>query len=112
MRVGINTGFVVAGAIGCDLKLEYTSIGETTNLAQRMETACKIGHVLISENTYRVIEGKDFGAIDISPTSHEEKVKGYSKPVKSYDILVHNQIISKNSSTDDLRHYYRYETLK
>ena len=60
MRVGLNTGDVVAGIIGCDLKLEYTSIGETTNLANRMEAKCEVGHVLMYEDTFEQIKDITF----------------------------------------------------
>jgi class 3 adenylate cyclase len=112
MRVGINSGLVIAGAIGCDLKMEYTSIGETTNLAQRMESICKIGHILVSENTYRLIKGKTFEGIRISETAHKETVKGYSEPVNTYSVLVHNQTITKNNKASTPNSYYIYETIE
>ena len=110
MRIGLNSGVVLAGAIGCDLKLEYTSIGETTNLANRMEAKCKIGHVLMSENTYKLIKDKAFDDVMIDETPERELVKGYLEAVSTYGITVHNLNIKKDMSTRDPKHFYVYET--
>jgi class 3 adenylate cyclase len=54
MRVGLNSGPVVVGAIGNDLRMDYTALGDTTNLAARMESAAKPGSILASSSTYRL----------------------------------------------------------
>jgi len=109
MRVGINSGVVIAGAIGCDLKLEYTSIGETTNLANRMESKCQIGHILISENTYRLIDPADLTGVTISPEAEKEMVKGYADAVGTYRIQVSDVRIHKNPASADPQTFYVYE---
>jgi class 3 adenylate cyclase len=43
MRMGINSGPVIVGSIGDDLRMNYTALGDTTNLASRMESAAKPG---------------------------------------------------------------------
>lgn len=111
MRIGLNSGIVVAGAIGCDLKLEYTSIGETTNLANRMEAKCKTGHVLMSENTYRLIKDKSFAGVFINNIPEKEIVKGYREEVNTYGIYVQDLKITKNMNTEDLTRFYEYETV-
>ena len=111
MRVGLNSGEVLAGAIGCDLKLEYTSIGETTNLANRMEAKCKIGHVLISENTRQLIDGLALDGVVADKVPEKEMVKGYREPVNTYNIYVHNLRISKNTAADRPANFYVYDTL-
>ncbi len=107
MRVGLNSGEVIVGAIGCDTKLEYTSIGETTNLANRMEAICKIGHVMIAEGTYLQIRDIFFPGVHISETPERVQVKGYPRPVETYGIYVDDLVIEKNIEAD--RHaFYTY----
>ena len=43
MRIGLNTGPVIVGRIGDDLRMDYTAVGDTTNLASRMETMARPG---------------------------------------------------------------------
>jgi adenylate cyclase len=83
-RVGINTGHVVFGNIGSDIRYDYTGIGDHMNLASRLEGANKEygTYIMISEFTYdqvreRVI-ARDLDLI---------VVKGKSKPVKVYELL-------------------------
>jgi class 3 adenylate cyclase len=81
IRIGINTGPVVVGAIGSDVKYEYTAMGDAVNLAARMQSAARPMTVLISENTYRYIAPL-FESIDLGPI----EVKGKSEPVRVYEI--------------------------
>lgn len=55
MRIGLNSGAVVVGSIGDDLRMDYTAIGDTTNLAARMENLAKPGTVLVSPYTYKKV---------------------------------------------------------
>jgi class 3 adenylate cyclase/tetratricopeptide (TPR) repeat protein len=54
-RVGLNTGPVVVGTVAEDLRMDFTAIGDTVNLAARMEQTAEPGTVLISERTHRVV---------------------------------------------------------
>ena len=56
IRIGLNTGPVVVGKIGNDLRMDYTAIGDTTNLAARLEALAEPGTIYLSEHTYRNIE--------------------------------------------------------
>jgi hypothetical protein len=56
MRIGINSGPVVVGSIGDDLRMDYTAIGDTTNLAARLENLAKPGTILISTNTHKLVK--------------------------------------------------------
>jgi len=82
MRIGINTGLVIVGSIGDDLTMEYTALGDTVNLASRMESTAQPGAVHIAENTYRLTQGYfDFEDLGTS------QVKGKEEPVRSYRVL-------------------------
>ena len=57
MRIGLNSGTVVVGKIGDNLRMDYTAQGDTVNLAARLEQACQPGLVLVSEATRRLTAG-------------------------------------------------------
>jgi class 3 adenylate cyclase/tetratricopeptide (TPR) repeat protein len=57
LRIGINTGLVVVGRIGDDLRMDYTAQGDTTNLAARLQALAEPGTILLSEQTYRLTHG-------------------------------------------------------
>ena len=81
MRVGLNSGEVVVRAIGNDLHMDYTAVGETTHLAARMEQAARPGTVLIAPATLDLVEG--FVAVkSLGPVP----VKGRSEPVEVYEL--------------------------
>ena len=57
MRIGLNSGPVVVGAIGDDLRMDYTAQGDTANLAARMEALAEPGTIYATENTFKLAEG-------------------------------------------------------
>ena len=57
IRVGVNSGEVVVRAIGRDLQMDYTAVGQTTHLAARMEQMAKPGSALITSATMNLAEG-------------------------------------------------------
>jgi class 3 adenylate cyclase/tetratricopeptide (TPR) repeat protein len=81
MRIGLNTGPVVVGRIGDDLRMDYTAVGDTTNVAARMQQAARPGSVLVSESTLRAIGGF-FETLDLG----EQAVKGHA-PVRAHEVL-------------------------
>lgn len=87
MRIGLNSGPVVVGSIGDDLRMDYTAMGDTTNLAARMETSARPGGVLVSGNIYR--QAKEF--FEFQPLG-EIQVKGKEEPVEAYRLLRPSQV--------------------
>ena len=81
MRIGLNTGPVVVGRIGDDLRMDYTAVGDTTNLAARMQQSARPGSVRVSEPTHKAVAGF-FETLDLE----EIPVKGHA-PVRAFEIL-------------------------
>ncbi len=85
MRIGLNTGKVVVGTIGDDLRMDYTALGDTTNIAFLLQQMAEPGQVVVSESVYRHIKGH----IDCVWLG-EETLKNRKKPVK-YAELQHER---------------------
>jgi class 3 adenylate cyclase/tetratricopeptide (TPR) repeat protein len=81
MRIGINTGLVVVGKIGDDLRMDYTAVGDTTNLAARLQQIAQPGSVVISAATQQHVTGF-FDTRDLG----ELPVKGRA-PVRAFEVL-------------------------
>ncbi len=81
IRVGLNSGEVVVRAIGSDLRMDYTAVGQTTHLAARMEQMAKPGSVLVTGETLKLAEGyvqiRSLGAVT---------VKGLETPTQVYEL--------------------------
>ena len=69
MRVGLNSGEVVVRAIGNDLHMDYSAVGETTHLAARMEQLATPGSTRLTAATLRLVEGlvqvNSFGPVPV-----------------------------------------------
>jgi class 3 adenylate cyclase/tetratricopeptide (TPR) repeat protein len=78
-RIGLNTGPVVVGRVSDDLEMDYTAVGDTVNLAARMEQMAEPGTVNLTENTYREIADY-FDCLDLGRLD----VKGKAEPVHVY----------------------------
>jgi predicted ATPase/class 3 adenylate cyclase len=77
MRIGLSTGAVLLGTVGTTG--EFSVIGDTVNLASRLEEAAPTGGVLISHDTYRQVRGV-FDVLEQEPI----QVKGKARPVQTY----------------------------
>jgi class 3 adenylate cyclase/ribosomal protein L40E len=82
MRQGINTGLVVVGSIGSDLRMDYTAVGDTTNVAARLQQGADPGHIMISEVTHRLIAGY-FHTRSLG----ELLLKGKSESVRAWEVI-------------------------
>ncbi len=90
MRIGLNSGPVIVGAIGDDLRMDYTAVGDTTNLGSRMESLARPGTVLLSKHTRRLV--KDY--FDLRSLGQME-VKGKKEPQEAFELIEASKVITR-----------------
>ncbi len=79
MRIGVHTGPVVVGTLGNDLRVEFKAVGETVNLASRMEGLSEPGATYVTQDTFKLTEGFfRFEGLG------EREVKGKKEPINVY----------------------------
>src|SRR5215813_10740379 len=82
IRVGLNSGEVVVRAIGNDLHMDYSAVGETTHLAARMEQLATPGSIRLTTATLRLVEG----LVQVN-TLGPIPVKGLTEPVEVFELV-------------------------
>lgn len=82
VRVGINSGAVVVGTLGDDLRQDYTAIGDVTHVASRLQSLAAPGSILVGEAIYRAVRGQ-IECRDVGPRN----IKGHSGSVPTYQVL-------------------------
>lgn len=82
VRIGLNSGEVVVGTIGDDLRMDYTAQGQVVGIASRMETMSESDSVTVSEFTARLVGG----LCELQSLGTQE-VKGVSSPVEMFRLI-------------------------
>lgn len=90
MRIGIHTGKAIIGNFGCSKRHDYTALGDTVNLASRLESINKQygTNIIISEETYSQVEKDQFIIRELDFIT----VKGKTKPLKIYELIGFNNL--------------------
>ncbi len=82
LRMGVNTGLVVVGTIGDNLRMDYTAVGDTVHLAARLEQLAEPGAILVSGVTAHQVRG--YVRLESVGPLH---AKGIAEPVPAYKVL-------------------------
>jgi class 3 adenylate cyclase/AmiR/NasT family two-component response regulator len=84
VSIGINSGEMISGNIGSAnlRRLDYTVIGDSVNIAQRLQSAAREGQIIISENSYQLVK-ESFNCTRVG----EVKLKNKSNPVTIYEVI-------------------------
>jgi len=98
IRIGINTGYVTVGNFGTDTRLDYTILGTDVNLASRLESAARPGHILISQSTFELVKERI-----LCRSMGDINAKGFNRPIAVHEVVDFRSKAGKNS------HFISYE---
>ncbi|MHA7880979.1 MAG: adenylate/guanylate cyclase domain-containing protein [Saccharospirillum sp.] len=82
IRMGINSGYCTVGNFGAETRMDYTILGKEVNLASRLESSAASGEILVSHETYSLIQDKI-----LCREKGQINAKGFSKPVAIYQVV-------------------------
>jgi len=110
MRIGINSGPVIVGSIGDDLRMDYTAIGDTTNLSARVESIAEPGTVLVSANTFkrvnRYFKFEPLGKMDVkgkdNPLEVYKVVRKIDRPGAAFDRQIFSEMVGRDEDLNKL----------
>lgn len=93
IRMGINTGYCTVGNFGTESRMDYTIIGREVNMASRLEQAAEAGEILISQESYALVQDKI-----ICREKGTISAKGFSRPVPVYEAVDFRHNLAAKSS--------------
>ena len=92
LRVGLSTGEMLVGNVGSEGHFNFTTVGSAVNRCQRLESNCRVGRVLISEETYEAVTGR------VVVNEHEVPGKREEEIYKAYEVT---KLLSAKPDPDD-----------
>jgi adenylate cyclase len=102
VHIGVNTGPVVAGTVGSSLRMEYTALGDTVNIAARLEGVARAGQIVIGPATAELVKHE----IDLNSLG-EVNLKGRDEAVEVFEVPTSNEmrlgLIDTNEEAEDTR---------
>jgi class 3 adenylate cyclase len=95
LRIGLNSGPVIVGSIGDDLRMDYTAVGDTSNLASRIENMARPGTSLVSSHSHKLardfFEFKSLGKVEI---------KGKKEPQEIFELIKTGEVDTRIAASE------------
>jgi class 3 adenylate cyclase len=98
IRIGLNSGPVIVGSIGDDLRMDYTAVGDTTNLAARIQQVANPGQVWLSQDTHSIVQNYfQYDLLEQTP------LKGKAQPQRIYHLIAERPGVRTRFEADIVR---------